>query len=138
MKSIKIVISLILLSAVSIAFQGCVSGFRAANSGVTTKANFLIGNLASRTTFSTEDTICFYVSVTWADVNQEPGWQEVAWNWYKDGKLVGHLENDRAYFKGAPNTRHLFQPASALGTGHIKAECLINGDQIAVAEFDIK
>ena len=138
MKSIKIVISLILLSAVSIAFQGCVSGFRAANSGVTTKANFLIGHLAPRTTFSTADVICFYVSVTWADVNQEPGWEEVTWNWYKDGQLVGHRENDRAYFKGAPNTRHVMQPASALGTGHFKVECLINGDQIAAAEFDIK
>jgi hypothetical protein len=138
MKSLKIVIGLILLVAVSIGFQGCVTGFRAANSGVTTKANFLIGHLAPRTTFSTADVICFYVSVTWADVNQEPGWEEVAWNWYKDGQLVGHRENDRAYFKGAPNTRHVMQPASALGTGHFKVECLINGDQIAAAEFDIK
>ena len=138
MKSSKIVIGLILLGAMSIGFQGCVTGFRAANSGVTTKPNFLIGNLVPRTTFSTEDVICFYVSVTWANVNQEPGWQEVAWNWYKEGKLVGHRENDRAYFKGAPNTRHVMQPASALGTGHFKVECLINGDQIAAAEFDIK
>jgi len=30
------------------------------------------------------------------------------------------------------------QPASALGTGHFRAECLINGDRVAAAEFEIK
>jgi len=137
MKSLRIVIGLILLSAVSIGFQGCVT-FRAANSGVTTQENFLTGHLVPMTTFSTTDIIRFYVSVTWEPVTQEPGWEDVIWNWYKDGKLVGHRENERAYFKGALNTRTVRLPASALGTGHFRAECLINGEQVAAAEFDIK
>ncbi len=138
MKSIRVVIGLILLTAASFGFQGCATTFRAANSGVTTLRNFQLGNLTPRTTFSMADIIRFYVNVTWDDVTQEPGWQDVTWNWYKDGKLVGHRENDMAYFKGAPNTRFATQPAAGLGTGHFKVECLINDKQIAAAEFDIK
>lgn len=138
MKSIRVLIGLILLSAASLGFQGCVVGFRSANSGVTTLQNFVTGNMAPMTTFSTNDVIRFYVNVTWDDVTQEPGWETVVWNWYKDGQLVGHRENDRAYFKGAPSTRFATQPAAALGIGHFRAECLINGKQIAVAEFEIR
>jgi hypothetical protein len=137
MKPIRILVGLVLLSAVSVAFQGCVGGIRASNSGVTTLPNFVTGNLTPMTTFSTTDVIRFYVSVTWDDVSQEAGWRDVIWNWYKDGKLVGHRENDRAYLKGAPNTRFATQPASALGTGHFMVECLIDGKQIAARKFDI-
>jgi len=138
MKFIRVALGVLSAVAVGLCFQGCVTGFRAANSGVTTAANYNHGNLVPMTTFSLNDIIRFYVSVTWDDVTQEPGWEVVSWNWYKGGKIVGHFENDRAYFKGAPNTRILTQPASALGTGHFTAECLINGKQIAQAEFDIQ
>jgi hypothetical protein len=138
MKSIRIVAGLIVLGAMCICFQGCVTGIRAANSGVTTLPNFIIGNIEPLTVFTTKDVIRFYVNITWDDVTQEAGQHAVVWNWYKEGKLVGHRENERAYLKGAPNTRFATQPASALGVGHFKAECLIDGKQIAVAEFDIK
>jgi len=131
-------LSLTLLSVVSLGLPGCVGEFRSANSGVTTLPNFLSGNLVPMTTFTTSDVIRFYVCVTWDNVTQEPGWEDVVWNWYKDGKIVGHLEHARAYFKGAPSTRFATQPASALGVGHFQAECLINGKQIATAEFDIR
>jgi hypothetical protein len=138
MKSLRHSFGVFLLLALSIGFQGCVTGIRASNSGVTTLNNYLAGNLAPMTAFSTTDVIRFYVSVTWADVTQDAGWQDVVWNWYKDGQLVGHRENQHAYFKGAPNTRFATQPAAALGAGHFRAECLIDGRSIASAEFDIR
>ena len=138
MKIARSLVVLILWGAVSLSFQGCVTGMRAVNSGVTTLPNFLSGNLVPMSTFSTSDVIRFYVSLTWDDVTKEAGSREVVWNWYKDGKLVGHRENDWAYFRSAPNTRFATQPASALGVGHIRAECLIDGQQVAVAEFDIR
>jgi hypothetical protein len=96
------------------------------------------GRFVPMQVFTTQDVICFYVSVTWQDVTQEAGYRYVVWNWYKGGNLVVHQENDRAYFKGAPNTRVLKRPASALGTGHFRAECLIGGEKMAEAEFDIR
>ena len=138
MISIRKLIGLPLLLALCVMFQGCVTGIRASNSGVTTLNNYLAGNLTPMTTFATTDVIRFYVSVTWADVTQDAGWQDVVWNWYKDGQLVGHRENQHAYFKGAPNTRFATQPASALGTGHFRVECLIDSKVIALSEFDIK
>jgi hypothetical protein len=138
MKSIRTVVGLILLGAISLNFQGCATGFRAANSGVTTLPNFLNGNLEPMTTFSMRDVIRFYVNVTWDNITVEGGQHDVIWNWYKDGKLVGHLENTRGYFHGAPNTRFATQPASGLGIGHFKVECLIDDNQIAAAEFDIR
>jgi hypothetical protein len=138
MKFAKSLVALILLGMIGLSFQGCVTGMRAVNSGVTTLPNYLSGNLVPMTTFSTSDIIRFYVSFTWDDVTQEAGSREVTWNWYKDGKLIGHRENDRAYFRSAPNTRFATQPASALGTGHFRAECLIDGQQVAFAEFDIR
>ena len=138
MKTIKIIIGLLSLGVVNMGLQGCVSGIRATNSGVTTLPNYLSGNLVPMSTFSTADVIRFYVSVTWDDVTQEAGFRDVIWNWYKDGKVVGHLENQRGYFKGAPNTRFATQPASALGVGHFRVECLVDDKPIAAAEFDIK
>ena len=138
MKSLRKFVGLVVLCAVAIGLQGCVSGIRAANSGVTTLPNYLSGNLVPMATFSTTDIIRFYVSITWDNVNQEAGTRDVAWNWYKDGQLVGHRENERAYLKSAPNTRFATQPASALGTGHFRVECLIGGERIASAEFDIR
>jgi hypothetical protein len=135
---IKIIVGLISLSAVIIGLQGCVSGIRATNSGVTTLANFESGNLVPMTTFSTTDVVRFYVSVTWDDVTKEAGFHDVIWNWYQNGKVVGHLEDQNGYFKGAPNMRFATQPASGLGTGHFSVECLIDGKRTAAAEFDIK
>lgn len=138
MKSIRCLSGVFLLLALSLGFQGCVTGIRSTNSGVTTLNNYLAGNLTPMTTFSTTDVIRFYVSITWADVTEDAGWQDVVWNWYKDGQLVGHRENQHAYFKGAPNTRYATQPASALGTGHFRVECLVDGKPIASSEFDIR
>lgn len=117
--------------------QGCAGEMHATNSGVTTLENYMSGRFVPTQQFTSQDVICFYVSVTWEDVTQEAGWRYVVWNWYKDGKLVVHQENDHAYFKGAPNTRVLKRPAAALGTGHFRAECLIGGQKMAEAEFDI-
>jgi hypothetical protein len=138
MKSLRLFVGIAVFGAVGLGLQGCVSGFRAANSGVTTLQNYLGGNLVPTATFSTTDIICFYVSVTWDQVTEDPDWQVVDWNWYKDGKVVGHYENDRAVFRGAPNLRVEKQSAAALGVGHFTAECLIGGKQIATTEFDIK
>jgi hypothetical protein len=137
MKSLRILIGAALLGAAGLGLQGCVS-FSAANSGVTTLQNFLEGNLVPTTTFSTTDIICFYVSVTWSDVTEDPGWETVEWNWYKDGKVVGHFENYHAEFRGAPSLRVLKQPAAALGVGHFTADCTVAGTKVATAEFDIK
>jgi|HubBroStandDraft_5_1064220.scaffolds.fasta_scaffold446805_1 hypothetical protein len=138
MKSLRNIVGVSVLLALSLVFQGCVTGIRAANSGVTTESNFIEGNLTPMTTFAVSDVIRFYVSITWADVTQDAGWQDIVWNWYKDGQLVGHRENLHAYFRGAPNTRFATQPASALGTGHFRVECLVDGKSIASSEFDIK
>ena len=139
MKSIRKVIGLVLWIAVGIGLQGCVSGgIRAVNSGVTTLQNYGSGNLVPMTTFSMTDVIRFYVNITWDDVTEEAGIRDVIWNWYKEGRLVGQHENNRAYLKSAPNTRFATQPAAALGPGHFRVECLIDGKQIAAAEFDIR
>ena len=139
LRSIKVFVGLLTFASAGILLQGCVSGIRAANSGVTTLANYETGNLVPMTVFSTTDVIRFYVSITWDDVNQEAGSRVVDWNWYdKEGKLVGHHENFRAYLKSAPNTRFATQPASALGVGHFRVECRIDGQPIASAEFDIR
>jgi hypothetical protein len=89
------------------------------------------------TSFATSDVIQAYVSVTWDDVNQQPDWMDVVWNWYKGDTLVGHRENYRAYFNGSPNTRSIAMPASALGTGHLRVECIVDGNTISSVEFDI-
>ena len=138
MRSLRFLLGIALACALGVGISGCVGPMRAANSGVTTLPNFQLGQLVPMQTFSTQDTIVFYVAVTWEDVSQDAGWCDVVWNWYKDGKLVAHYENDRAYFKGAPNLRHLVRPAASLGTGHIRAECLIDGHPIASQEFDIQ
>ena len=58
-------------------------------------------------------------------------------NWYKGDTLVGQRENERARFFGSPNTRSIRMPASALGTGHFRVECLVNGTKISSVQFDI-
>lgn len=121
----------------------CLSGcaqqpIRAVGNGVTTLDNFISGHFIPVHEFTTQDTIYFYVSVTWDDVSKENGYRVVEWNWYKDGNLVVHHENDHAYFKSAPNTRSIKEPAEALGKGHIRAEFLIDGIRVAQEEFDIK
>jgi hypothetical protein len=138
MKSLRIFAGIVLLGTAGLGLSGCASGFRSVNSGVTTLQNYLQGSLVPMTTFSTTDIIRFYVSVTWDDVTEDPDWQVVDWNWYKDGKIVGHYENDRAVFRGAPNLRFITQPAAALGVGHFSVECIIGGKQVATAEFDVK
>jgi hypothetical protein len=137
MKSPRHLLGIALLCVVSICLQGCVSGLRASTSGVTTKANFENGSLVPMTSFSTSDIIRAYVSITWSDVTLEPGWTDVVWNWYKGDTLVGHHDNDRAYLRGAPNTRSIGMPASALGTGHFRVECIVDGNKISSVEFDI-
>jgi hypothetical protein len=137
MKSPLNVIGLVLLCASAVCFQGCVTGLRAATAGVTTKANFENGSLVPMTSFATTDVIRTYVSVTWDDVTQEPGWSDVTWNWYKGDKLVGQHFNDRAYLRSSPNTRSIAMPAAALGTGHFRVECIVNGTKISSVEFDI-
>jgi|HubBroStandDraft_1064217.scaffolds.fasta_scaffold453214_1 hypothetical protein len=138
MKSLRLFVGIALLGAVGLGLQGCVSGFRAANSGVTTLQSFQDGTLVPTTTFATTDIICFYVSVTWDQITQDPGWLDAEWFWYKDGKVVAHFENDRANFRGAPNLRVRRESAAALGVGHFTAEYLLDGKQIASVEFDIK
>jgi len=138
MKSFRIFIGIALLGAAALGLQGCVTGMRAANSGVTTLQNYLAGSLVPTTEFATTDIICFYVSVTWDDVTDDPQWEVVEWFWYKDGKVVGHYENDHARFYGAPNLRVQRQSAAALGVGHFTAECDVGGKRIATTEFDIK
>jgi hypothetical protein len=137
MKSPRTVIGIFLLCALGFCLQGCVSGLRATTAGVTTKANFENGSLLPMTTFASTDIIRAYVSVTWSDVTQEPGWMDVVWIWYKGDTLVGQRENDRAYFRGAPNTRSIGMPASALGMGHFRVECIVDGTKISSVEFDI-
>jgi hypothetical protein len=137
MKSPRKLIAIVLLCAVGVCLQGCVSGIRATTSGVTTKANFENGSLVPMTSFATTDILQAYVSVTWDDVTQQPDWMDVIWNWYKGDKLVGQRENPRARFFGSPNTRSIRMPASALGTGHFRVECLVNGTKISSVEFDI-
>jgi hypothetical protein len=117
---------------------GCVGTIRSAGSVLTTKTNLEMGRLVGQNKFSLQDIICFHVDITWDDVSQDAGWREIAWNWYKDGKLVAHYENDRAYLRGAPSGRTKLQPASALGVGHFRVECVVDGSPIASAEFDIQ
>jgi hypothetical protein len=134
----RLLLGFALACAVGTGFSGCVGQISAANSGVTTLPNFQVGRLVPMQTFSIEDTIVFYVAVTWENVSEDAGLRDVEWNWYKDGKLVAHLEHERGYFKGAPNLRHMARPAASLGTGHFRAECSIDGHPIASQEFDIR
>jgi len=118
--------------------SGCVTSFRSADAVLTTKENLERGRLVGQDTFDLQDIIGFHVDITWDDVSQEAGWCDIQWNWYKDDKLVAHYENDRAYLRAAPNPRVKLQPASSLGVGHFRVECVVNGKPIASAEFNIK
>jgi hypothetical protein len=135
-KQILLVLAVSLLTLVG--FSGCASPFRSAGSVLTTKGNWAMGNLVEQKTFSLQDIICFQVDITWDDINREY-WADMEWNCYDEkGKLVAHHENDRAPLKGAPNSRHLLQPAADLGVGHFRVECLADGEVLASQEFDIK
>jgi hypothetical protein len=138
MRTLRLLLGFALACTICAGFSGCVGPISAADSGVTTLANFQIGNMVPIRTFTTQDTIVFYVAVTWENISMDAGLRDVEWRWYKDGKMVAHFENERGYFKGAPNLRHLIRPAASLGTGHFRAECLIDGHPIASQEFDIQ
>jgi hypothetical protein len=124
--------------ALGLLLSGCAGTLRSAGSVLTTKENLESGRLVPQETFSLQDIICFHVDVTWDDITQDAGFRDMKWNWYKDGKLVAHFENDHAYFRGAPNARVQMQPASGLGVGHFRVECVADNKLIASAEFDIK
>jgi hypothetical protein len=138
MKTKPMIFAIAATCLILVGLTGCVSTIRSAGSVLTTKENFQMGRLIGQNTFSLQDVICFHVDITWDNVSQDVGWSDIEWNWYKDGKLVAHYENDRAYLQGAPNGRTKMQPASGLGVGHFKAECEVDGKPIASAEFDIQ
>jgi hypothetical protein len=144
MNTSKLSFRLILACAALFALSGCVSNIRSAGSVLTTRQSLEMGQLVPQSTFTLQDVIAFHVDITWDPVTLDAGSEDIQWNWYKDGKLVAHYENYRAYLKGAPNGRTKLQSASSLGVGHFKVECLISsnsltsGRPIASAEFDIK
>jgi hypothetical protein len=103
---------------------------------LTSGENFTKGKRIPVTTFTSQDVIRLYVAVGWDDPTKGAGVHDINYNWYSGDKLVSTFFR-RADFVRSPAELHSTRAASDLGTGHFKAEILIDKKVVGSKEFDI-
>jgi hypothetical protein len=106
------------------------------NCCVTSGENLMKGKLIPVASFTSQDVIRFYVSVRWDDPTKGAGIHDINYNWYAGDKLVSTFYR-RANFIRTPAEMHSTRAAADLGTGHFKAEILIDKKVVGSKEFDI-
>jgi hypothetical protein len=103
---------------------------------LTSGENVMKGKRIPMATFTSQDVIRLYVGVRWDDPTKGAGIHDINYNWYAGDKLVSTFYR-RADFVRTPAELHSTRAASDLGTGHFKAEILIDKKSVGSKEFDI-
>jgi hypothetical protein len=103
---------------------------------LTSAENYLKGKRIPVATFTSQDFIRLYVTVGWDDPSKGAGVHDIVYNWYKGDKLVSTF-NRQAELVRTPADLHSTRAASDLGTGHFKAEILVDKMVMGSQAFDI-
>lgn len=117
-------------------YTGPIQAVHGVSCCLTTVGNYKEGKLVPITAFTSQDVIIFYVAVGWDDPTKAAGIHDIDYNWYKGDKLVSTFSR-RALFNRSPADLRTTRAASALGTGHFKAEVQIDKKTVESKEFDI-